>query len=598
MSKERKMTPHTLRHILLTAVLALVGMQHTVAQTWDMDVVADSTLSMDSSWFADSPSQLYRYHFIEAVAQQNRGHHDEAFRLLRQCIELDSNAAEGYYEIAGYYVDRQQPDSARACFERAAALQPKNNTYVERLGQFYINQSEYAKATAVYEQLYTNNRSRADIVETLYRLYYVQEKPEKMLEQLDRMETIEGSSEQIALSRMQIYGQLGKKSRQLDELKSLVSKHPNDPNYRLMMGNWLLKNGRTDEAFDIFKAVLKEEHDNATALLSILDYYRAIGDRTRTDLTISQLLSNPKTEKVIKLALLQQMVQADRRSERDDSVKTLRLIDRVLAEKQEDASIYLFKAAYMSVHQMPDSTINQVLEQALAVEPDNSTARMQLIWNIWKDEDWDRIIALSRPAQEYNPSDMSFYYFEGIAEYQKGDEDAALHTFRKGVSQINQDSNAALASDFYAVMGDILHNKGLDQQAFAAYDSCLVYKSDNISALNNYAYYLCLTDSALDKAERMSRQAIEAEPDNSTYLDTYAWVRFLQGEYADALTHIEKAIAADTTVSGVVKEHAGDIYAMNGNIDKALEYWQMALSFDKDNALLQEKIKQKKYIKQ
>lgn len=585
------------QYIGLTVVIWLMALS-TSAQSWDMGVAADSTLRMDSTLFANSPEQLYRYYFLESVVQQNRGNHDEAFALLRRCIDMNPEAAEGYFQISGYYVDQKNDSMARYCLERAAELQPKNNTYVERLGQFYINQAEYGHATEVYEQLYASNKSRADIVELLYRLYYVQENSDKMLEQLNRLELIEGSSEQISLSKMQIYAAQGKRSKQLDELKRLSDSHPNDLNYKVMMGNWLLQNDKPKEALALFKAVLKEDPQNASAQLSMLDYYRHIGQNNSADIVLRQLLKSAKTPKETKLALLRQTVTHNRDANTDDPTKTVALIDDVLKEEQEDADIYMFKAAYMALHEMPTDDIDAVYEQALAVEPDNSSARWMLISSYWKKEDWDKMIELSKPAQEYNPNEMLFYYSQGIAEYQKQDEDAALATFRKGVTQINQDSDAALASDFYAIMGDILHNKGMDAEAFVAYDSCLVYKSDNITALNNYAYYLCLKDSALNKAEEMSRKAITAEPENATYLDTYAWILFMQGKYADAQTYIEQAIAADTTLNSVVKEHTGDIYAMNGNLEKALNYWQQALSSDQNNAILQEKIKQKRYIKQ
>lgn len=588
--------PHIIHNLLLLAV-AVVSALPAHAQKWDMEVAADSTLRMDSTFFADDASQLFRYYFIEAVAQQNRGNEEAAFLYLRRCLDINPDAAEAHFLIASHYTRQSNDSLARTSLERAAALQPKNNDYVEALGQFYIHQGEYPAATQAYESLYAANKSRADVVELLLRLYYVQDQPDKMLEMLDRLETINGSSEQISLSRMQIYAKLGKRGKQLDELKSLAAKHPNDLNYRIMMGNWLLQNDRPKEAFPIFRDALKEEPDNASAQMSMLDYYRHVGENSRADQLLDQLLLNPKTAQKTKLTLLQQAVYQNRQNQRDDSLRTLQMIDRVLSLKQEDASIAIFKAAYMNLHDMPVSEVNKVYEQALAIEPDNEAARIQLIMNIWKDEDWDRIIELSSTAQEYHPENMSFYYFEGMAEFQKGNEDAALSTLRKGVTQITSESNAALASDFYAIMGDILHNKGMDNEAFAAYDSCLVYKADNIGALNNYAYYLCLKDSALDRAEQMSHQAIIAEPDNSTYLDTYAWILFCQGRYADALTYIERAVAADSTLSSVVKEHTGDIYAMNGNIEKALEYWQKALSFDKDNAILQEKIRQQKYIK-
>ena len=50
-------------------------------------------------------------------------------------------------------------------------------------------------------------------------------------------------------------------------------------------------------------------------------------------------------------------------------------------------------------------------------------------------------------------------------------------------------------------------------------------------------------------------------------------------------------------VSAVVVEHAGDIHAMNGDIDRAVELWQRALDKGSDNALLPEKIKQRKYLR-
>lgn len=44
-------------------------------------------------------------------------------------------------------------------------------------------------------------------------------------------------------------------------------------------------------------------------------------------------------------------------------------------------------------------------------------------------------------------------------------------------------------------------------------------------------------------------------------------------------------------------EHAGDIYYMNGDAGKALEYWREALeNSDEENKVLIRKIKLKKYV--
>ena len=49
-------------------------------------------------------------------------------------------------------------------------------------------------------------------------------------------------------------------------------------------------------------------------------------------------------------------------------------------------------------------------------------------------------------------------------------------------------------------------------------------------------------------------------------------------------------------MSAVIIEHAGDIYMMVSQPDKAVEYWERALEMDSENALLQRKIKLRKYI--
>lgn len=52
----------------------------------------------------------------------------------------------------------------------------------------------------------------------------------------------------------------------------------------------------------------------------------------------------------------------------------------------------------------------------------------------------------------------------------------------------------------------------MNVEAYAAYDSALVYKENNIGALNNYAYYLSVERKNLDKAEEMSYRTVKAEP--------------------------------------------------------------------------------------
>lgn len=540
--------------------------------------------------------QSYNYFFLEGVRQQEMGNLTAAFDLLRHARDLNPNAPEVYYLLAPYYVDLKDDTRSRAYYERAATLDPENSSYIEKLGQLYVSQKDYPNAINAYEKLYALNKARVDVLQILYQLYGSQNEFQQMINVLNRIEVLEGSSEQISLSKMQIYEQMGEKRKEYDELKSLVDSHPLDLNYKVMFGNWLLQNGKKKEAVKLYRNVLKEEPTNALAKLSLLDYYRMIGDQATVDVITQELLQSPKTEKETKIALLRQVISSNQQANVSDSAEVMKLFSQALSVPQTDADILMMKAAYMSLKKMPKAEINRVYEQAIDVEPDNSRARIALIQNIWDTGDYDKVIAICRPAQEYNPEEMVFYYFQGMAQYQKHENDAALQTFRKGVSQIKADSNPDVVSDFYALMGEILHEKGRLAESFQAYDSCLQWKPDNIAAMNNYAYYLSEANKDLPKAEQLSYKTIKAEPNNSTFLDTYAWILFQQKRYEEAKIYIDQAIRSDSTLTGVVKEHAGDIYAMTGDIDKALEFWQQSLKGGNQSAVLKKKIQLKKYV--
>ena len=540
--------------------------------------------------------QSYNYFFLEAIRQQDMGNLTAAFDLLRHAHDLNPQAPEVYYQLAAFYVDMKKDALAREYFEKAASLDPDNSVYQEKLGKLYVTQKDYPNAINAFERLYESNKTRSDVLQILYQLYGSQNEYKMMIKCLERLETLEGTSEQIALSKMQIYEQMGEKRKEYDELKTLVDSNPLNLNYRVMFGNWLLQNGKKKEALQKYRDVLKEDPNNSLAKLSMMDYYNEIGDKATVKTILQELLQSSKTEQTTKLELLRQVITSSQKDNNPDSTEVMRLFSVALSGPQVNADIYMLKAAYMALRKQPKAEINRVYEKAIEVEPDNSRARIALIQNIWDSKDYDKIISLCRPAIEYNPDEMAFYYFQGMAQFQKHDIDAALETFRKGVGQIKPDSNPDIVSDFYAIMGDILHEKGRNNEAFGAYDSCLQWKADNVAALNNYAYYLSEENKELTKAEQMSYKTIKAEPNNSTYLDTYAWILFQQKRYEEAKIYIEQAIRNDSTLSNVVKEHAGDIYAMTGDIGKALDFWQQALKAGNDSATLRKKIQLKKYI--
>ena len=190
------------------------------------------------------------------------------------------------------------------------------------------------------------------------------------------------------------------------------------------------------------------------------------------------------------------------------------------------------------------------------------------------------------------PEVAEFYFYRSIAQYQQGNYDAALKTNELALKNLAESAPAPVLSSFYGQMGDIYYQKKDKVKAFENYDKALEVNPGNVYIMNNYAYYLSEENQDLRKAERMSGKTVEIEPNNSTYLDTYAWIFYQQGNYTLAKLYIEKAISnlQQERESDVIYDHAGDIYAALNDMGKALEMWQKAFSVNNGNEEVRKKI--------
>ncbi len=582
--------------VVMMAAVASCG----VSSRSTSDLSSRSSFLVPRSSLTSEESLRYNYFFFEAMNQQNAGHYDAAFDLLNRCLDINPNAAEAWFYLSMYHGEFGHDSLALASMEKAARLRPDNATYQEQLAQHYLNARQYDKATAVYEQLAENFRQRSDVLQMLIRLYQQNKNYDGMIDVINRIEEIEGANEEITLSKMRVYEMKGDKKAAWNALKALSDKHPSDLNYRVMMGNWLMQNNRQKEAYKIFADALKEEPDNGYVQASMYDYYRESGQDSLARKMMLDIIVSPKASTESKAIMMRQAIHENEQLG-GDSTAILALYDKILQVNPKDSDMAEMRVAYMTLKQMPTDSINGAIRQLLAIAPENAGARLQLLGSYLRSKDWDSVIAICNEGSRYTPEEMAFYYYEGLAYYQKEEHEEALGSFQRGVAQVKENSNKELVSDLYYFMGDLYHQKGQENKAFVCYDSCLQWKDDHVPCLNNYAYYLSVKGQDLHRAELMSYKTVKEEPQNATYLDTYAWILFMQERYAEAKIYIDQAVACDTdsVQSSVIIEHAGDIYYKNGEPETAISYWEKALESEPENRdLLERKIREKKYIKE
>ena len=551
----------------------------------------------------------FDYCFLEAVRLKERGDMDAAFDMYSHCLDIHPESAATLFELAKFYMYLGQAQKGEECLRKAMKTEPGNYWYKETLAAYYQNKGENTKAIEVIDEMVSQFPTRLEPLMALADMYKREQDYPKVIETLNRLEELDGKSEQISMEKFRVYLTIGDTQQAFMEIENLAKEYPYDMRYLTILGDVYLNNGRLEEAYQTYQQALTQEPGYSPAMISLASYYEKMGLDSLYQVQLDALLLNEKVESQTKVNIMRQLILKSERGDRD-STQIVGLFQSMLAQEQENADVAMLAAQYLLSKQMNEE-VKPVLWQVLDLDPENKPARLQLLSFAISKEDLDEVIRICAPAVEYMPEALEFYYYWGVAHYQKEQKTEAMEVFKKGVHHISSDSDKNLASDLYSMLGDLYHTLKMDAEAYAAYDSALVYKPDNIGALNNYAYYLSLERKNLDKAEEMSYRTVKAEPTNSTYLDTYAWILFEKGKYVEARIYIDQAMQNGGSQSSVVVEHCGDIYYQNGEREKAVEYWIQAEKFaaeeqekaeegdeprdPKELKLLKKKIANKKY---
>ncbi len=500
---------------------------------------------LSMSFFVASAQQTkFDYIFQEAMRQKLANKYDAAIDLFDYCRQLDPYSGAVLYELSELYRYVKNDSLAIQSLEFACKLYPENYWYKNKLVSFYLEQRRTDEALKNVEDMARLFPEKGEVLGMLLELYENKNDYANMVKVLDKIEVKEGKSEQLSMEKFRLFLQMNDEKRAFEEMENLADEYPNDLRYQVVIGDLYLDAGKKEEALKQYKMVEAQDSTNMTLLLSMANFYHQEGDEARYQEYISKVLTNKDVDDATRGRMLGVLVR-ENLTTNADSTQLLSLFDKVLQEPQEHADILELKVRYMVTKNMPISEVKPVLHQMLDIDPENDMARQQLLAYAIEENDTLGIVNVCKPAVDYNAEDPVFYYYLGVAYFQMQEKEKAAEAFRSGLNHVENSDNEnklQLCVNMYALLGDIYHQLGQDDKAFQAYDSCLVYKKNDAMVLNNYAYYLSLKKKDLQRAEEMSRLSNELEPDNATYLDTYAWVLFQQKRYDEAKQYMDKVV--------------------------------------------------------
>ncbi|GHV50369.1 hypothetical protein FACS1894181_10850 [Bacteroidia bacterium] len=535
----------------------------------------------------------FDYFFYEGLKLKNAGKYDAAFDMFTHCMAMDSTSAPLLFELSSFHIMQEQVGKAVEMLKGAVLHSPDNFTYKMALAAMTREAGLFAESVDVYNGLVEEYPEKTELIYYLADVLIQSGQTLKAIEAYNSLESAMGMSEGLAVQKYRLYNLLEKPDSAMLEIEKLSAKFPLEARYPIMIGDLYLEEGKADKAYASYQKAHAIDPANPYYIVSMANYYEAINDKDAAEVQIRTALENEALDIETKVSILSRYILKLEQSQKD-SDKGIGLFEMLTNQHPETTELRLMYGRLLVMKDKQEEAKFQ-FQLVSEMEPENMEAWQALLDLALKSHEMEEVIRLCGKCIELFPEVPEYYFYLSIGYYQTANYGKALEACYKGVETVPEE-NRGLKSTFYGQVGDILHEAGKAEEAFEAYEKALSFNDKNILVLNNYAYYLSLLKRDLQKAERMSAQCIKMEPDNPTYLDTYAWIFFIQGSYTLAKFYIESAVSKDKENSTELIDHYGDILFMTGDKERALAQWKKAKEMGKEDEVLERKIAEEKYI--
>jgi len=535
---------------------------------------------------SESSEQQYYYVFIEANRKKLLGDLNGALALYYQCLEINPTSAAAMAEISQINTILKNYEVAIKYAKSAVQNDSENKWYRLQLAKLYLGSKKYTEAIELYEDIYKENKEDLEVPYNLAALYSHVGNPKRAIELYDEIENHTGINESLSLAKQQLYYSIGNKTKAYNEVEQLIKHYPNEPRYYGIMAEMYMSDNLFLKAEENYKKLFTLDTTNALGQLSIIDFYRKKMDYDNAFKMIKTVIGSEQIEFNQKVMVFVSIMnnQSEFGIYNEQIKESLNLLKDKYPEEKDTYTLYADYYIKMNLFDDAQKEIEHILDNYTG----NTVIWEQLLSIYSYKNDFENLYIKSEVAIDSFPEHTLFYLFRGVSANQIKKPIEAIEVLKNGLKKI--DNNQDLEMDFYTNLGDAYNNTQEYKQSDYYFELVLKKDPDNLYIINNYSYYLSLREEKLEYAESISRKTIEAEPNNSTYLDTYAWILYKLERYQDALFYIKKAFENGGVDSKVIVEHYGDVLFKVGNIDAAVEIWKLSVEMGNDSKELKEKI--------
>lgn len=467
----------------------------------------------------------------------------------------------------------RQWTEAEQVARRWIKLEPENTEAPQLLAQTLLYQGKTNKAATHYLSLLSASSNLPQSLRDIQLDLRRHDNPQQSLAVMQRIleEYPQETEAHLAVARAQI----GASDREaaLEAVDGALAVAPDNIDALLLRGQILSAMGRPEEGFTAIEAALEKDADNSNLRLGYAQLLVEAGrfDSVGKELDLLYDADRQNTDTLLTISLL---ALDSRRFDR---------ATRYLSELKDSgahpdqASFYLARIKdQQQEHVSAISLYDEVGEGDLQFTARVRAAELTAInGDLEKGRARLRTIAETNPNPAMQPRLISA---ESRMLQQADQAGEAVQVLTDGLQQFPDNSDLLYAR---ALTADSAGDPDLMIEDLTR---LIELEPDNAHALNALGYYYADNNIELEQAEELLLKAIALEPTDPAIMDSVGWLRYRQGQFAEAVERLSAAY--DLLPDPEIAAHLSEALWVSGSRTEATELLQQALLESPDDANL------------
>lgn len=521
--------------------------------------------------------------FIEGKTLELQDNYIAAIDKYNDALKIEK-APGIYYTLSKLYYNVSQYQKALENGLTALKLSPENADYQENVADDYIILNDYKSAMQYLKSVAEKKPDDINILYNIGRIYEAQKMPSEAIKYYERITSDFQYDETVLLRMIDIYENYKDYANEAATIEKLLTLNPTDIQLKYSAAGAYEKIPDYANALRIYEEILQTNPSNRDVQTEIIKIYFRDHKINEAFEKYGKLIDKDSVDFNTKIGMAIAFLDAS--SNDQEALGAAKSILQTLQTSYPNEWMPEFYLGMIDTKENNSAMAEQKFKDVLS-RADTSIEARALVGFFYYDQNrFPEALDIFTAGVQRFPEDFRLNFFAGSSLYRMGKEKDALPYLEKAMDINPSDINVL------STLGIIYDNLNMDTECDRLYATAFKYLPDNILLLNNYAYHLSERGVRLKEALEMSKKTIDAQPDNSSYLDTYGWICFKLKDYTNAERYILKAISVGKNATLV--EHLGDVYEGMGEIVKALKAWKQALELSPDNKDLIYKIEKYK----